>query len=354
MIRTFYNKNQYFFNLLAFNLFWNIIRIVQWHEVQPDKLPFILKYITVEFFIVLVFCEVMIGIDRFTSKWKNAFIHLANFVILPIVFSALLFLLAYYVKRAIWPEGILYGLSFNAVKSASYFYIMFFVMLVGIVYLTRFRLNFLQQKDATYKAETLAKDTQLKMLRYQINPHFLFNILNSLHALINENKDIAKKLIIDFSEYYRSTLDKNLQEHTIESEINIIRKYLEIQKTRFEDNFDYEISADQTVLLMKIPAFIIHLLIENAVKYGIKCFEDKLMIRLHIKKTGNQLSIEAINSGKINDPQKVNELVTPGIGSGIDNIIKRLKLYYGDNFNFSLNEENNWVIARITINTGKE
>ncbi len=351
MFRKFYKKNQFFFNLLVFNIFWGAIRIIQWNEVQPDKLPFILKYITIEFIIVLIFCVVMIGIDRLTSKWKNALIHLANFVILPVVFSALLFILAYFVKRAIWPEGILYGLSFNAVKSASYFYIIFFFIMVGIVYLTRYRINFLQQKEATLKAEALAKDTQLKMLRYQINPHFLFNVLNSLHALIDENKDIAKKLIVDFSEYYRSTLNKNLQEHSIESEIKIIRKYLEIQKIRFEDNLVYEILIDENAKTIQIPSFIIHLLVENSIKYGLKCYEKRLVIRINVEKGRNQLSIIVANSGNIKDTTKTNGIFSAGTGSGIDNIINRLKLFYGEKYNFSLNEENNWVIARIDIHS---
>ena len=68
-----------------------------------------------------------------------------------------------------------------------------------------------KQRETAHKAETLAKDVQLKMLRYQINPHFLFNVLNSIYTLIDENTEKAKKLVIDMSEYYRYTLNK--QQH---------------------------------------------------------------------------------------------------------------------------------------------
>ena len=104
-----------------------------------------------------------------------------------------------------------------------------------------------KQRETAHKAETLAKDVQLKMLRYQINPHFLFNVLNSIYTLIDENTEKAKKLVIDMSEYYRYTLNKQQLTVSIEKEVESIMKYLEIQKTRFEEEFQYEISVDETV-----------------------------------------------------------------------------------------------------------
>src|SRR5512133_1456667 len=98
------------------------------------------------------------------------------------------------------------------------------------------------------------------MLRYQINPHFLFNVLSSIYTLIDENTEKAKKLVIDMSEYYRYTLTKQQQTISIEKEVESIMKYLEIQKTRFEEDFQYEISVDETVKSLLIPSFLIHLL----------------------------------------------------------------------------------------------
>lgn len=90
-----------------------------------------------------------------------------------------------------------------------------------------------------HKAESLAKEVQLKMLHYQINPHFLFNILNSILALIDEDGAKAKKLVVEMSDYYRYTLNKLEQNITIGKEVEAVVKYLEIQKTRFEENFEY-------------------------------------------------------------------------------------------------------------------
>ena len=133
----------------------------------------------------------------------------------------------------------------------------------------------------------MAKDVQLKMLRYQINPHFLFNVLNSIYTLIDENTEKAKKLVIDMSEYYRYTLNKQQHTISIEKEVESIMKYLEIQKTRFEEEFQYEISVDEAVKSILIPSFLIHLLIENAVKYGTKTVKQKL-ISPSFSQTGKQ------------------------------------------------------------------
>jgi LytS/YehU family sensor histidine kinase len=196
----------------------------------------------------------------------------------------------------------------------------------------------------------LAKDVQLKMLRYQINPHFLFNVLNSIHALIDENKEKAKKLIVEMSEYYRYTLNKQEQTTSIEKEVEAIRKYLEILKIRFEEKFEYDISVDKAINSVLIPSFVIHLLIENAVKYGLQTNEQKLVIiGLKAKKSNNTLSINVSNSGKLLTSDNHTDNNINGTGNGIENIKNRLALFYKENYSFSLTEENGWVIATIEI-----
>ncbi|MBN2348082.1 MAG: histidine kinase [Bacteroidales bacterium] len=349
MIKTIYNKNQYIINLLIFNIFWNTVRIIQWKEIQPERFSFILKYITIDFVMVLAICLLMVYIYKWAANKKPLVIPVAVFICFSIFFAGLVIPLANSVKDFIWPEGILYKTSLEVIKSSFYYYIWFIIAFGGIFYLTRFRLIYLQQKEAILKAESLAKDTQLKMLRYQINPHFLFNILNSLHALVDENKNIAKKLIIYLSEYYRFTLDKQVQKNSIKNEISIIEKYFEIQKIRFEENLEYEITVDEKAKSIQIPSFIIHLLVENAIKYGLKCFEKKLVIKLNIILDKKKLSISVVNSGKLIPAKQHATALNEGTGSGIENINNRLKLFYQENFAFSLREENDWVIAKIDI-----
>jgi LytS/YehU family sensor histidine kinase len=133
-----------------------------------------------------------------------------------------------------WRKDVL-PVTFDLIAKYSPGASLIIMFLSSAFYLTHLVLQSGKQKETAHKAETLAKDVQLKMLRYQINPHFLFNVLNSIYTLIDENTEKAKKLVIDMSEYYRYTLSKQQQTVSIEKEIESILKYLEIQKTRFEE-----------------------------------------------------------------------------------------------------------------------
>jgi sensor histidine kinase YesM len=224
------------------------------------------------------------------------------------------------------------------------------LFLSATYWITNLILQTARQRETAHKAETLAKDVQLKMLRYQINPHFLFNVLNSIYGLIDENSTKAKKLVLDMSEYYRYTLNKQHMTISVEKEVESVLKYLEIQKTRFEEEFEYEISVEEAAKSIMIPSFIIHLLIENAVKYGTKTEKKKLIISLSIRLAGNSLSINVSNTGKLFIPEPSSDSNINGTSNGIENLKHRLELYYNENSSFSLKEKDGWVIASIEIN----
>jgi LytS/YehU family sensor histidine kinase len=152
------------------------------------------------------------------------------------------------------------------------------------------------------------------------------------------------------SEYYRYTLNKQQQTISIETEIETIIKYFEIQKIRFEEDFQYEISVDETVKYVLIPSFLIHLLVENAIKYGTKTEKQKLIVNLSIRMENKMLSIKVSNTGKLLNAKPGGEKNIDGTGNGIENLKHRLGLYYNDNYSFSLKEEDGWVIADIEIN----
>jgi len=348
MLQNHYKKYQYFYNLLVFNIFWSIIRITQWIEFQPENLSLIFKYIALELLIVQALSLVMIAIYKWSSKHKPI-VSITAFIIISLIGPALLFIISNGIKLVILPQGILAEFNFEQIKLATYYQVMFFSALGGIFFVTQFRINYLKQKEQTTKAETLAKDTQLKMLRYQINPHFLFNILNSLHALIDENKETAKKLIVDISEYYRSILDKQIQKHSIKNEVEIIEKYLEIQKIRFEESFEYQIKMHDKASTYSIPTFIVHLLVENAIKYGLKGEDNKLTVLLDISLVESKLTIMVKNTGKIPETAHNVQDKPTGTKKGLENITQRLQLFYDEDYSFSLLEDNGWVIARIEI-----
>ena len=337
--------------MLAALVFLVITRMLDsfaWLPPNPQKTKVILVNSLFEFISFLPF--VFLFIYSYSRAIKRKYtVLLYSFIIVFTVFGPSLFLyLSTWLETVLWNKEVL-PFTFDLIKKYSPGVSFVLLFLSATYFITHLILQTAKQRETAHKAETLAKDVQLKMLRYQINPHFLFNVLNSIYTLIDENTEKAKKLVIDMSEYYRYTLNKQQLTVSIEKEVESILKYLEIQKTRFEDDFQYEISVDEGVKSILIPSFLIHLLIENAVKYGTKTSKQKLIVHLSVSMVNKMLLIRVSNTGKLLNSTTGSEKNIDGTSNGIENLKNRLGLYYNDNYSFSLKEENGWVVADIEI-----
>ncbi|HVN57258.1 MAG TPA: histidine kinase [Bacteroidales bacterium] len=351
MLKRIYKRHLFFFNMLAVLIFLTINRTLDsfaWLPSSANKIRLILVNYFFEFISIFPFIFILILSYRWTLKRKQTFLLWVIIVAYSIIIPTLVLLLSSWLAQ-ICGFKIQNPLSFDLIEKYTPGVALVVLFLTAAYFLTHLVLQAGKQRETAHKTETLGKDVQLKMLRYQINPHFLFNVLNSIYTLIDENTEKAKKLVLDMSEYYRHTLNKQQHTVTIEKEVESIMKYLEIQKTRFEDEFNFEISVDDSVKSILIPSFIIHLLVENAVKYGTKSVNQTLIIRLTIIIINRTLQIKVSNTGKLVGPDTEFERNSRGTGNGLENLKSRLALYYMDNYTFSLNEENGWVEATIEI-----
>ena len=352
MLNNLYNRYKYFFNMLAVVILVLIVRILDWMAWIPSSTPGKIEMILFEhlfqFIVFLLIILMLIYSYRWAMKSKK------KYLLYVVVFLYALFGPVFFLYLVTWLEllfrmkGVL-PIDFNLLAKYSPPASLVILFLSSAFYLTHLVQQFGKQRETAHKAESLAKDVQLKMLRYQINPHFLFNVLNSIYTLIDENTEKAKKLVIDMSEYYRYTLSKQQQTVTIEREIESILKYLEIQKMRFEEEFQYKISVSEAAKQIMIPTFLIHLLVENSVKYGTKTEKQKLIINLSVSLSANTLGIKVSNTGKLLNATPNGDKSVDGTGNGIENLKYRLSLYYNDNYSFSLKEEDGFVIAAIEI-----
>lgn len=206
------------------------------------------------------------------------------------------------------------------------------------------------EKQRAEKADLLAHKAQLQMLRYQLNPHFLFNSLNTIKALVGENSQKAKEIITELSEFLRySLLSRNFSNVPLKNELEAIRHYFEIQKIRYEEKlevfYDIESSAEEFPVL----SFLIYPIVENAVKYGMKTSELPLRIRISAKVIKYELEIIVENTGEwISDSEKIMEF-EKGTGTGIENVKSRLENAFGKNFSFRIEQPENKVIVIIKI-----
>lgn len=188
------------------------------------------------------------------------------------------------------------------------------------------------------QAESTARDAQLQMLRYQLNPHFLFNTLNSITALITINDgDHAQEMVQRLSLFLRRSLDQDsLDTVSVEYEMDTLKLYFDIEKIRFEDRLEIVFDIEPQVLQAQVPSFILQPIIENSLKHAIAPDEEGGSIRLVARKIENMLQLEVIDSGPGMNAQDIGL----GQGVGLSNTLERLTRLYDDHYSFDATNDN--------------
>ena len=192
--------------------------------------------------------------------------------------------------------------------------------------------------------EAIKNEIELKNLRSQLNPHFLFNSLNSIRALIELDPSKAKESLTTLSNLLRKSLIYGKETLVqLEDEINMVSHYLELEKIRFEERLKISWKLDESLRIFPVPPFILQMLVENAIKHGISNLIDGGEIEIQTRKSGEQVIIEVINSGKLRNEKDT--------GIGIQNVLRRLDIQYKGAAEFELIQQKNIVIARLTFKT---
>jgi hypothetical protein len=217
--------------------------------------------------------------------------------------------------------------------------------------------NSRKERELVLQAESLINEARWQMLRYQVNPHFLFNSLNSVMSLINSDRKLARSVVNELSNYFRYTLSLNdTNVVALSQELAAARHYLSIQKVRFEERLSFEVILGAGTEDLLIPVFGVQTLIENAVKYGLKTSRGRVFIEVKSYSKNQYFYIVVVNTGKIfMRDQKDIETSSEGTNSGLENLRQRLNLLYPENIWFSLEEKDNTtVVAEIRIAKGKK
>lgn len=217
----------------------------------------------------------------------------------------------------------------------------------------KFLQNWQQQKARTEKAHALAQTAQLQMLRYRINPHFLFNSLNSIRALIGENRKSAKELVTELSEVLRySLLSKNYRDVPLKNEIEALQHYFAVEKIRYENKLEVTYEIGQEAWDFPVLSFLLHPLAENAIRYGMQTSEMPLRIKLQAKVVNDELQLNLSNSGSWIEPSLDQNGLS--LGKGLDYVRQRLNDDLPDLHSFQIKEEAGAVHADIRIFSGTQ
>lgn len=201
-----------------------------------------------------------------------------------------------------------------------------------------------QQLD-TLKLEALVKELELKTIKAHINPHFIFNSLNGIRALIDEDPNRARNAITELSNILRSSMQTDkLESVSLEKELNIVKDYLALENMRFEDRLRVEYEIDEDTLDQPVPPMMLQTLVENAIKHGIskQIMGGKIKIVSDFKDSYHELAVQ--NTGKLMNG------TAKGDGFGLPSTLNRLSLLYGENARFSIKQLTSEIVeARVML-----
>jgi len=231
----------------------------------------------------------------------------------------------------------------------QWFFRIIFVWLIYMVWSLTFfafrsKLSAMKESARAHQALEEKQRMELQLLRAQLDPHFLFNSLNSVAAEIKPHPHAALQIVRELSDYLRFSLE---QRHSVitplSSELDAVTAYLRIEEARFGDRVQATVTADQEARRRAIPSFLLQPLVENAVKHGLHQCSEAWQLRINASAENELLIIEIENSGSIRPGDPAHE------GVGLETLKRRLELHYPNRHRFVLEEHDGKVIARLEL-----
>lgn len=284
---------------------------------------------------------------RFNLKeTQNLFDLLFNHLIVASVVIAGWITISYFSLVYFFPENVSYkeflieSLPWRVVT--GFFYYLLFIM---YYYVMLFYEDLQEKVRVEAELKTLVNEAELTALRSQINPHFLFNSLNSISSLTITNPDKAQEMVIKLSDFLRYTLSHDKDEKaSLKEEFANLHRYLDIEKTRFGKRLNFKTSISEDCIDFQIPNMILQPLIENAIKHGVYHSTEEVLVELNCNHDDNYFYIEIVNEY---DPDTI--VKKKGHGIGLKNIRKRLQIIYKRSDLFEISAEKMIFRAKVKI-----
>src|SRR5262245_59232981 len=193
------------------------------------------------------------------------------------------------------------------------------------------------------KLEVVARDARLRTLESQLNPHFLFNALNSVRALVVEDPQRAQTMITRLSELLRYTLQSNSREVVpLDEELRAVEDYLAIERVRFEERLTVDLEVEPAARRHRVPRMLVLTLVENAMKHGIGRLTHGGVVTVGAAVAGDRLLVRVTNSGSLH-------MNANGAGLGLSNARERMQLIYGDGASLTLEPDGALVVAAVSV-----
>lgn len=226
-----------------------------------------------------------------------------------------------------------------------------YCFLLSTIYVVDFYRHFQAEKLKSSELKAALATSQLNALKMQIHPHFLFNTLNSISALIHKDQKAADKMVARLGDFLRMTLESSGErEVSLKQEMDFVGRYLEIESVRFQDRLVVKMDIDQETLSARVPNLILQPIVENAIKHGISQQESVESLIISSKRQGDRLQIRVEDGGPRLQPSNGNGKGSKSVGIGLANTRARLAHLYEGNYHFEIkNAVPHGVIVTLEI-----
>jgi len=230
------------------------------------------------------------------------------------------------------------------VLSGAFYCFIYYFIWNAIYFMYHYISKSRKQQLDTLQLEGLVKELELKTIKAHINPHFIFNSLNSIRALVDENPQRARKAITELSNILRSSMQtEKVETVPFEKELNIVKDYLALENMRFEDRLRVEYQVDEDTLSQPVPPMMLQTLVENAIKHGISKQINGGVVKVISEFKGEYHEMVVQNTGQLKSSVNTE-------GFGLSSTTDRLNLLYGDKAEFDIKQINGSLVeARVLI-----
>lgn len=275
--------------------------------------------------LLILACLLIIMMLHYYLPQKEKYFHLVSWCVL---ITLLVILLTKVILKNIFIDDEDYKIFFSRsiwIRSSMDFLMLGCFVLVSVIWYNWQEQS--EQEERKQDAEKLSKEAELYKLRQQLQPHFLFNSLNSINALIGSRPEEARKMVQQLSDFLRGTIRK--EEHqwvSLKEELQYLQLYLDIEKVRFGHRLSTVVEYDSALDELKLPALLLQPIMENAIKFGLYDTIDEIVISLKASKEDNNLVITVTNPF---DPET--SAPRQGTGFGLQSVQRRLYLLFARN-----------------------
>lgn len=278
--------------------------------------------------------------------WKKLLVHIITLPLFAIIWIWLFYLICDQIgmrraqsSRIVWD---------------FYITVLFYIVQFGVFHLIDYFKKLKEQQLLAAQLSQLNLQSELSALKAQLNPHFLYNVFNTINAAIPTSAKNARDMVNKLSDLFRYQLKASREEFvSLKEELEFVEKYLDLEKERFGDRLLFEINVSQEILNIEIPPMLIQPIIENSVKHGISPLIEGGKISLDIRKKENFLKFVISDTGVGIDKQRKVDLLKLGIG--LSNTEERLEKMYGKGMELTDNNPKGLIVKfNIPINNESE